>query len=93
MALDFIKIDPTSSRGTSLRNAISVLRQAEELLQRELDVMNHNQNGTDWTAIEALYGLAVGKGQPVFTLLNGTVGAFNGTFQNNSAVLITSQLG
>lgn len=93
MALDYIKIDISSPRGASLKNAILVLRQAEELLQRELDVMNHNQNGTDWTALEALYGLAAGKGQPVFTLVNGTVGAFNGTFQNNSSILITQEVG
>lgn len=93
MAIDYIKIDTTSVRGANLKNAILVLRQAEELLQRELDVMNHNQDGTTWTTLETLYGLSTGKGQTVFNYVNGTVGAFNGTFQNNNAALITQQVG
>lgn len=93
MAIDYIKIDTTAARAADLKNFISMMRQTEELGQRVLDVMNHNQDGTTWTTLEALFGLAAGKGQAVYTLVNGTVGAFNGTFQNNSAVLITQQVG
>lgn len=55
--------------------------------------MNHNNDGTTFTAIETLFGLPTGKGQAVFNMVNGSVGSMEGTFQVADAKNITEQVG
>jgi hypothetical protein len=96
MASDFIPIDATKAGATQanvLKSYIQTLRTAYELGGRVKGIMDHNQDGTVWTALEALFGLPAGKGQTVYNLVNGSVGAMEGTFQNDDSKQITEQVG
>lgn len=96
MAKDYIKIDPTLNTATQaklLQSYINQMRVTLELGERCIAIMGHNNDGSDFTMIEALFGLPVGKGQTVFNLVNGSVGSFKGTFQVADAKNITEQVG
>lgn len=54
--------------------------------------MANSNDGVDFTGIEALFGVP-GKGQVVFDLVNGTVGAMEGTFQNNNGKSLGELIG
>lgn len=100
MRADFISINTgttTATRANALKAAIQQLRQAQQSLAGELSQMNHmfddSGQAPDFTMLELFYGLSAGKGQTVFDMLNGTMGAMNGTMQNNQAVNLVSQVG
>lgn len=85
MARDYIKVDRTQSAALQaplLLNYIGALRQAYELGVKCKAVMDHNQDGTTWTDLEALFGLPAAKGQTVYNFVNGSIGAMQNTFQN-----------
>lgn len=69
------------------------LRRAYELGIKTKAVMDHNNDGSDWTDIEALFGLPVGKGQIVYDLVNGSIGSMTGDFQAADAKNLTEVLG
>ena len=95
MAIDFIKVtrpaDPTQAN--MLLDYISTLRVAFERGTKVQAVMNHNQDGVSWATIESLFGIPTGKGQTVYDLVNGSVGAMQNTFQNDDCKQITEQVG
>jgi hypothetical protein len=96
MAKDFIKIDATQSAATQaglLKQYVSALRNAYNLGKQTIAIMGHNNDGTDFTAIEALFGLPTAQGQTVFNLVNGSIGSMEGTFQVSDAKTITEQVG
>lgn len=96
MAKDFIKIDTTLAGATHaglLRSYIQSLRNAYEQGQRIRAIMSHNNDGSDFTPIAALFGLPSGSGQAVFDLVNGSIGAMEGTFQVDDAKVITEKVG
>ena len=95
-ANDYIKIDTTTTTATEaqiLKSAIKQLQAASEQLTAVLNKMNHTSNGTVWTSMEGLYGLPAGQGQAVYDLVNGSIGAFNGTMQNNNAKTLIERVG
>lgn len=96
MARDFIKVDRTTVTAThaqDLLRLVSAVRAAYEQGIRIRDIMNHNHDGSDFTDIEALFGLPVGKGQAVFDLVNGTIGSMTGQFQVADAKNMTETIG
>lgn len=96
MAKDYIKIDVQmngAKEAQNLVNAIGQLRMAYESLTRVKAKMFHNFDGADVANIEALYGLPTGSGQSVLDLVNGSVGAMEGTFQNDDCKQLTEQVG
>jgi hypothetical protein len=98
MAKDFIKIDVTLAGATQaglLRAYIQTLRTAYETGLRVRAIMTHNNDGTDFTPIETLFGLpgGLGYGQVVFDLVNGSVGGMEGVFQTPDAKNITEKVG
>ena len=96
MARDFIKIDTTVVTATHAARLLSykdALRTAYDQGKRLQAVMNHNTDGTVFTDIEALFGLPVGKGQTVYNLVTGSVGAIEGTTQSADGRNLTEQLG
>jgi hypothetical protein len=96
MAIDFIKIDTTQIAATgamALKNYIATLRSAYELGLHCLAIMDHNNDGTDFTPLETLFGIPVGQGQAVFDMVNGSVGSMEGKFQVADAKNITEQVG
>lgn len=96
MARDYIKVnlsDTAATHAALLTNYIRTLRNAYELGKEVLAIMNHNQDGSTWTDLEALFGLPAGKGDDVYDLVNGSVGAMEATFQNDDCKQITEQVG
>jgi hypothetical protein len=96
MARDFIKVDTSTVTATQARlllNYVQTLRSAYELGVKCKAVMDHNQDGSVFTDIEALFGLPSGKGQTVYNFVNGSIGAMGGTFQNADAKNLTEQVG
>lgn len=96
MARDFIKInrtDATATQAAALLSFVASLRIAYEQGNRVRDVMIHNNDGSNFADIEALFGLPVGKGQTVFDLVNGAIGSMTGTFQVDDAKEITERVG
>jgi hypothetical protein len=96
VARDFIKIDTSAVAATqaiSLRSFVQALRTAYEQGTKVRAVMGHNNDGTVFTDIETLFGLPAGKGQTVFDLVNGAIGAMEGTFQVPDAKNLTERVG
>lgn len=95
MARDYITITPTATtvQAPLLKSYISALRQAYNLGVQCAAIMTHSNDGTDFSDIEALFGVEAGSGQEVFDLVNGSTGAMNGSFQNNDCKTITEQVG
>jgi hypothetical protein len=96
MARDFIKIDTTAAGATHaglLRAYVQQLRSAYEQGQRVRAIMTHNNDGANFADIEGLFGLPAGKGQAIFDLVNGSIGAMEGTFQVDDAKVLTEKVG
>jgi hypothetical protein len=96
MANDFINVNMQAagaSQAQLLKSFIGSLRQAFNLGSQALGIMNHAHDGTDFSEIEKLFGTEPGTGQTVFDLVNGSLGAMNGTFQNDDCKQITEQVG
>lgn len=93
MAIDYIKINNSAPQAGLLRSYISAQRQAFNLGVQVRAMMTHNNDGTDFGAIETLFGVDLGKGQTVFDLINGAVGSMVGDFQTDDAKQITEQVG
>lgn len=96
MAKVFIKIDTNMAGATHaglLRAFVQQQRAAYQTGELLRAIMANSNDGADWTALEALFGLPSGKGQAVFDLVNGTVGALEGTFQNNNGKSLGELLG
>lgn len=96
MARDFIKVtqsSPDTPGAGLLLQYVAAQRQAYELGTRVLALMGHNNDGTVFTELEAVFGLPSGKGQTVFDMVNGAVGSMTGTFQVADAKNITERVG
>jgi hypothetical protein len=99
MPNDFVNVNPTGPKPQpqlllNFRNAVAqVLMQGPVLLGE----MNHMFDGArdpiDWGTLENNFGLPAGTGQTVFNLVNGTMGAVQGTMQNAQAVALVNQVG
>lgn len=96
MARDFITINPATTGATQsglLRSYISALRQAYNMGAQIREIMTHNNDGTDFSDVETLFGIEAGEGQTVFDLVNGSVGAMVGDFMNQDCKTITEKVG
>jgi hypothetical protein len=96
MARDFIKVDRTvvtATHATLLLEYVRALRNAYEIGTRVKAIMLHNHDGSNFTDIEALFGLPATKGQVVFDLINGSIGSMEGAFQVDDAKEITERVG
>lgn len=96
MAADYIKIirtDTAAVQATTLISAIQQVRNAVTALQQVKDIADHNFATTNFTAFEALFGVPTGSGQTVYDLINGSLGAMKGTFQNTNSIELISRVG
>lgn len=67
-ARDYIKIDranTTAIHASKLLNYIRVIRNAWELSKEIQGIMDHNNDGTNYSDLEGLFGLPVGSGATV----------------------------
>jgi len=97
MASDFIQIDMSNlavaTQAQLLKQFVATLRNAYEIGGRVRAIMLHTHDGTVFTDLERLFGLPPGEGNAVFDLVNGSIGAMEGTFQNDDCKQITEQVG
>lgn len=96
MARDFIKIntnDTAATQAANLKRYITTLRDAYEQGKAVKSIMDHMQDGSVFTDIEAFYGLPAGKGQTVYNFMNGSIGSMEGIFQTSDAKNITETVG
>lgn len=100
MANDFIKISRTDSAAThapKILAAVSQVRTAYATLREIIEIAYHNfdtaPDPDDFSDFEELFGIPVGQGEAVFTLLNGTRGALAGEFQSANALDLISRVG
>lgn len=96
MAIDYIKIDISNpnaaTQASTLKNAINTGQNFYALLLNIRQKMTHANNGVSFVEIETLYGLPSGKGQTMFDFVNGSIGAIEGTMQNNNIKSLTEQV-
>ena len=94
MAQNTIKVDvsntATATQAIQLKDFSRQLRVAYDMGVKIRETMNYAKDGTIFTMIETLYGLPAGQGQIVYDLVNGSVGAMEGTFQNDDCKQISS---
>ncbi len=69
MASNHIPIDTGLRLGQRLRRGVDVTREALTLLTEAKDVMEEMIDGTDYSVVEARYGLPAGKGQTAYNLV------------------------
>lgn len=76
-AIDFIKIDrnsPTTAIHASLViQTINAVRTAYDLVKRLEGIMNHNNDGTNFAAMEGLCGIPTGQGATVLAAVSGAI--------------------
>lgn len=72
-AIDFITVDRTTStaiKASKLLECIGAVRRALELCNEVKSIMDHCNNGADFTVVEAKFGLAAGAGSVVYGLVD-----------------------
>ena len=96
MARTFIPISTANAAATHaglLRAYVQQQRGAYELGSKIRAIMGNNHDNVNFTDIETLFGLPPGKGQAVFDMVNGTVGANEGLFENDNGKTIGELIG
>ena len=82
MANDLIVVDLDTNTGEpprSLYNAVKFLRQARDEIKKVRDWGLHSISVSDYSVFETRFGIPVGKGAAVFTLLDGTLQVLDAT--------------
>jgi hypothetical protein len=72
MARDYIKVDTsitTATQAPALKAMVAALRVAIEHVDNAVGIMGHNNDGSNYSDVEALFGLPTGQGQLVTTTL------------------------
>lgn len=72
---------------TNLAGALRSLQIAHARLTFLKSRMDNMQAGTDWTVVEAQFGLPSGKGQTLYNLVTGSLSHFSATAILNDASL------
>lgn len=73
MAADFIQPSLSSRCGTLAVQISTDIRIVRDLLVKTKAIMDHNINGADYTALESLFGVSTGSGQPLYNLVAGAL--------------------
>lgn len=96
MPRNYIVIDTTittARRAQELKTFSQRLRETYELGARLRDVMQQMNDGTNFTDIEAHFGLPAGSGQLVFNMVTNTVDSLEGDIQSNDGKQFTQRVG
>jgi hypothetical protein len=93
MAVDFIPINTNAPMGRPLKDFITVIRQMLDGGDAVLGVMNHTWDVGDYAELETLFGLPMGTGADVLTLVTGAMSALNGTQQTDYALQLIDRVG
>lgn len=98
---DYIKVNAANAAASKAMNLISFKDALTQVFMQGpviLAIMNQNFDDSNpqsiiWSDLETLFGIPTGTGQTVFDMLNGTMGALNGTMQNNQAANLIARVG
>jgi hypothetical protein len=71
MPTTFIPINTGQRLGQQLRTAVDQLQAARQALQKLKATMDTQINGSDYSMIEAQFGLQAGQGQTLYNLVAG----------------------
>lgn len=88
MAADYISVNKAKLPGSNLVRAADLLRELRELVDKENDIVGHSFNASDYTVMEANFGLTTGTGQNTATLL----GLINTILNTNTDVTGANRL-
>jgi hypothetical protein len=77
MSANYIPVDLSKRLGLRLRRAVDLTRELLNLLAETKAVMEAQIDGTDYSAVEAQYGLPAGKGQTAYNLVAGAYSTIN----------------
>lgn len=78
MAATFVPIDSSRRLGQQLRRAVDVQRDALDAFNRVKNIMDtQGVDVTDYTPLEAQFGLPAGTGAAVYALVTGTLAAID----------------
>lgn len=77
MASNHVPIDTTRRLGQKLRRLADLARELLNALAEAKAVMESQIDGSDYSAVEAQYGLPAGKGQTAYNLVAGARTAAN----------------
>jgi hypothetical protein len=96
MASTVIKTSRTDSNAihaAEVRDFVNTVRKALQLGDT-LSERGFRYIGSpaDFAEFEIAHGLTTGQGQIVFDMINGTLGALNGTLQNDQAIELTERV-
>jgi len=89
VAVDVIKVNNLDTNAKMAADVLRAVRLARELYELTGSLRlraYHLFEGSDFTALEEACGLEPGHGQTLFTLIDGTHGVLDGTFQNANAI-------
>lgn len=92
MAKDFIPVQRTVTTATNAQDLLSLIsrgRSYQEQLIKVKSIMDHCWATTDFTQLEAQFGLAAGQGTIVYPLVRDSLLAWTGagTFASNSTII------
>ncbi len=92
---NFVPVNPAASpQAAMLTRYISAMQTVLQIQPILLGVLNDMlAGGSNFTAIETMFGLPTGSGQTVFNMVNGSSGAMNGTMTNSQCVNVAEQMG
>lgn len=69
MAADFITVNRAKQPGNNLVRAANLTRELRELVDGLSDAVGHSFDGSDYSVMEANFGLASGQGANTATLI------------------------
>lgn len=96
MPRNYISIDTgitTARRAQELKTFSQRLREAYELAVRISNVMDQMNDGTNFSDIEAHFGLPAGTGQTVYNMVRNTADSLEGDLQSNDGKQFTQRVG
>lgn len=88
MAADYIAVNKTKQLGNTLVAVADLLRDIREKIDKLNDAGNHSFTGSDYTVMEANFGLASGTGANALSL----IGLVNTIFNTNTDVTGANRL-
>ncbi len=84
---------PQAALALSFGQAMQRVISLGTLLIGILNDMIGQSGPSQFTAIETMFGIPTGSGQTFFNIINGSMGAINGTMENSQCVNAAQQIG
>lgn len=78
MATLYISVNTSKRLGADVRQAVAMLQQSKDLLERLKAVMEMQIDNGDFSAIETEFGLPAGTGETLYNLVAGSYTDLNG---------------